>query len=399
MFKNISIIVFLAAIISGCNDDGGGGSPVIDLIKSQSEKMVDLQVQLVKLSEQLEKLQAVVVDNSKADEGYKELVELMKNQSTKDSQKIAELQAQSVKLTKQLEKLQAVVVDNSKANEDYKELVELMKNQSTKDSQKIAELQAQSVKLSEQLEKLQALVKKQNTFVAGKAFRDQLKDGSFAPEMVMIPAGSFRMGDIQGGLSNAQVHDVSVGQFAMGKYEVTFAEYDKFADATGREKPSDNGWGRGNHPVMNVSWIDATAYTKWLSNQTDKQYRLPTEAEWEYAARAGTDTKYWWGNDIDKSKANYNSNIKKTSPVGNYKANKFGLYDTSGNVWEWTCSEWVKSYNNKEKQCVTTATYLSFRGGSWNYDARNVRSAFRGWYTPSNRYIFVGFRVSRIVTL
>jgi formylglycine-generating enzyme required for sulfatase activity len=339
MFKNISIIVFLAAIISGCNDDGGGGSPVIDLIKSQSEKMVDLQVQLVKLSEQLEKLQAVVVDNSKA-------------------------------------------------NEDYKELVELMKNQSTKDSQKIAELQAQ-------LEKFQAVVKKQNTFVGGKAFRDQLKDGSFAPEMVMIAAGSFRMGDI-----NAQpVHDVSVGQFAMGKFEVTFAEYDKFVDATGREKPSDQGWGRGNRPVINVSWNEATAYTKWLSNQTGKQYRLPTEAEWEYAARAGTDTKYWWGNDIDKSKANYNNNIKKTSPVGNYNANKFGLYDTSENVWEWTCSEFTDKYNGKEKQCVTTANSLSFRGGSLDSDAGVVRSAYRNWGRPTGRYFGVGFRVSRIVTL
>jgi len=356
-FRVVIASIIIGTMISACNDDDGAGSPVVDLIKSQSEKnsqkIVDLQVQLVKLSEQLEKLQAVVVDNSKADEAYKELVELIKNQSTKDSQKRAELQVQLVKLSEQLEKLQAVVI----------------------------------------------------TFVAGKVFQDRLKVGGFAPEMVVIPAGSFRMGDIQGGgRSNEQpVHEVSVDRFAMGKYEVTFAEYDKFAEATGREKPSDSGWGRGNRPVINVSWNDATAYTKWLSDQTGKEYRLPTEAEWEYVARAGTETKYWWGNDIGRNKANCNSacgdGFKYTSPVGSFSANKFGLYDTSGNVWEWTCSEFTEKYNDKEKQCVTTVNRLSIRGGSWNGDARLVRSAFRSWYTATNRTSSVGFRVSMLVTL
>jgi len=148
-----------------------------------------------------------------------------------------------------------------------------------------------------------------------KVFQDRLRDGGLGPKMVIIPAGSFRMGDIQGGGDSDEqpVHRVSIGKFAMGMYEVTFAEYDKFADATGRKKPNDKGWGRGNSPVINVSWNDATAYAKWLSNQTGKNYRIPTEAEWEYAARAGTETKYWWGNEIDKSKANYNRNLGKTS--------------------------------------------------------------------------------------
>ncbi|OAD22053.1 Sulphatase-modifying factor domain protein [Candidatus Thiomargarita nelsonii] len=124
----------------------------------------------------------------------------------------------------------------------------------------------------------------------GKYFRDRLKDGTQGPEMVWIPAGSFRMGDIQGGGDSDEkpVHKVSITQrFAIGRYEVTFAEYDKFAQATGREKPSDRGWGRGNRPVINVSWDDAVAYTKWLSQQTGQKYRLPTEAQWEYAARGG----------------------------------------------------------------------------------------------------------------
>jgi formylglycine-generating enzyme required for sulfatase activity len=105
---------------------------------------------------------------------------------------------------------------------------------------------------------------------AGKLFQDRLKNGSLGPKMVMIPAGSFRMGDIQGGGDSDEqpVHRVSVGKFAMGVYEVTFAEYDKFAEADGREKPDDEGWGRDNRPVINVSWHDAVAYTEWLSNQT-----------------------------------------------------------------------------------------------------------------------------------
>ncbi len=134
------------------------------------------------------------------------------------------------------------------------------------------------------------------SFSAGKVFRDRLKDGTQGPEMVWIPAGSFRMGDLQAGGDSDEkpVHRVSITQrFAMGRYEVTFAEYDKFAQATGRKKPDDGGWGRGNRPVINVSWHDATAYAEWLSEQTGQTYRLPTEAEWEYAARGGTDTKYW----------------------------------------------------------------------------------------------------------
>jgi formylglycine-generating enzyme required for sulfatase activity len=231
----------------------------------------------------------------------------------------------------------------------------------------------------------------------GTTFRDSLKDGSSGPEMVMIPAGSFRMGDIQGGgYDNEQpVHEVSVGQFAMGKYEVTFAEYDKFADATGREKPDDEGWGRGNLPVMNVTWYDATAYAEWLSNQTGKQYRLPTEAEWEYAARAGTETKYWWGNEIDKSKANYNRNLGKTSPVGSYAANQFGLYDTSGNLWEWTCSEYENPYNGKEKVCLDKNSNKNrvLRGGSWDVYPWYVRTAYRYWFSPVSRNDYSGFRV------
>jgi formylglycine-generating enzyme required for sulfatase activity len=194
-----------------------------------------------------------------------------------------------------------------------------------------------------------------NHMKPGDIFRDSLKDNSEGPEMVLIPAGKFRMGEKQ------SVHEVSVESFAMGRYPVTFAEYDYFCEETrhalslheNRKKPEDRGWGRDNRPVINVSWHDAVAYTEWLSEQTGQQYRLPTEAEWEYAARAGTETDYWWGNDIDETKANYDENIGHTTPVGNYEPNPFGLYDTAGNVWEWTCSEYESQYNGKEKDCIS----------------------------------------------
>jgi len=261
------------------------------------------------------------------------------------------------------------------------------------------------------------LAKKEKTFRA-KFFRDKLKNGGFGPEMVLIPAGYFRMGDIQGGGSSDEqpVHSVYVNKFAMGKFEVTVGEYMGFVKATNSNHPewleedssynintgSDDYYKKfgsaltnENHPIIGVSWYNTVAYTEWLSNQTGKEYRLPTEAEWEYAARAGTETKYWWGNDIDKSKANYNRNLGKTYPVGNYKPNPFGLYDTVGNLWEWTCSEYENKYNGKENKCINKNNIknLVLRGGSWYGKPRYVRTADRSKNTPGNRFDGLGFRV------
>ena len=243
----------------------------------------------------------------------------------------------------------------------------------------------------------------------GDIFRDRLKDNSEGPEMVLIPAGTFRMGDITGNGHNDEqpVHEVSVESFAMGRYPVTFAEYDYFCEETrhalslheNKEKPEDKDWGRDNRPVINVSWHDAVAYTEWLSEQTGQEYRLPTEAEWEYAARAGTETDYWWGNDIDETKANYYDNLGHTSEVGDYEPNPFGLYDTAGNVWEWTCSEYESEYNGKEKQCFTEAIRFVLRGGSWDNVPRNLRSAYRYRGAPTDRFENVGFRLARLFTL
>jgi len=260
-----------------------------------------------------------------------------------------------------------------------------------------------------------------------KFFRDRLADGSLGPEMVWIPAGSFRMGDIQGSGDSDEkpVHRVAVSKFALGRYEVTVGEYLRFVQATGRHAPewqeqgskynihtgTDNHYKKlgnaltnKNHPIVGVSWNDATAYAEWLSRQTGKQYRLPTEAEWEYAARAGTDTKYWWGNDIGSNKANCSKgscgdSFKYTAPVGSFAANQFGVYDTAGNVWEWTCSEYENKYKGKEKRCLSKKrannVRLCFRGGSWGIDASWLRSANRNGWTAPDRSGFVGFRVAR----
>ena len=186
----------------------------------------------------------------------------------------------------------------------------------------------------------------------GAVFRDKLKDGSEGPEMVVVPAGTFKMGDIQGkGVdSEKPVHTVSIPKaFAIGRYQITFEDYDRFASATSRSLPNDEGWGRGRQPAINVSWEDAVEYAKWLSEQTGKRYRLPTEAEWEYAARAGTETEYWWGNEMKPGMANCDGGDtrwggKQTSPVGSFPPNPFGLYDTAGNVWEWVQDNWHENY-------------------------------------------------------
>ena len=227
------------------------------------------------------------------------------------------------------------------------------------------------------------------------------------PEMVTIPAGSFRMGCVSGrGCYGDEypVHSVRIASFEMSKYEVTFEEYDAFTGATGRERANDEGWGRGQRPVIRVSWHDAVAYTQWLSSQTGESYRLPSEAEWEYAARAGSTTVYSWGNYIDVNRANCNGcgsqwDWRQAAPVGSFSANSWGLHDMHGNVWEWVQDCWNDNYEG----APTDGTgWLSgdcdrrvLRGGSWSYGPWNLRSADRLWNTTDFRLSLFGFRVAR----
>ncbi len=162
------------------------------------------------------------------------------------------------------------------------------------------------------------------------------------PEMVVVSAGSFRMGCVSGQTcqdNQKPVHRVTISApFAVGKYEVTFAEWDGCVADGGCDgyRPDDMGWGRGNRPVTNVSWNDVQTYVLWLSEKTRKTYRLLSEAEWEYVARAGSETRYSWGNEFGRNRANCSTCEKRweTAPVGSFAGNAFGLHDVHGNVWE-----------------------------------------------------------------
>ncbi len=225
-------------------------------------------------------------------------------------------------------------------------------------------------------------------------------------EMVDIPAGDFIMGSDDGGRDEKPPHRVTLSAFQMAKNETTFALYDLFVIDTGYILPDDEGWGRGNRPVINVTWFDTQEFIKWLNkvSKTNKPYRLPTEAEWEYAARAGTTTKYWWGDNPGLNIANYNGSksqwsFTKTAPTGSFAANPFGLNDTVGNVWEWV-QDWYDSYyyQNSPINNPTGPLYGSFRvfrDGSWLNDANYARSTNRHLDSPYDSYNHLGFRLAR----
>ena len=243
-----------------------------------------------------------------------------------------------------------------------------------------------------------------------QAEKKQPEGTPILPEMVVIPGGRFRMGCVSGldcQDDEKPVHQVRVASFALSKYEVTFEEYDRFTDATGRRRADDEGWGRGRRPVTNVSWEDAVAYTEWLSDQTGETYSLLTEAEWEYAARAGSGTAYSWGDEIGRNRANCDGcgsqwDDEKTAPVGSFSPNAFGLYDMHGNLWEWVQDCWNDSYQGAptDGSAWTSGNCERrvLRGGSWFDLPENLRAASRRGSTTGVRYYYYGFRVARTLT-
>ena len=220
------------------------------------------------------------------------------------------------------------------------------------------------------------------TTVAGAAVRREER-AAFEPELAGLDPGSFKMGSEEGSDDEKPVRDVTIGyRFAMGRYPVTFEEYDRFAESTGRDRPGDAGWGRGRRPVINVSWNDGKAYAVWLADETGKGYRLPTEAEWEYACRAGTETAYSCGDEIGEKDANFGKTKGKTTKVGSYLANPWRLFDMHGNVWEWVEDVWHDSYEGApaDGNAWTEAGNEDgrvLRGGSWVNRQRFLRSALR----------------------
>lgn len=264
---------------------------------------------------------------------------------------------------------------------------------------------------------------------AGQSFRDCPE----CPEMVVIPSGSFMMGspktevDKDGDHSDKESpqHKVTIAKtFAVGKYEISFDEWQAcVADGSCPEtRKSDFAkWGRGQRPVIYVKWNATKAYVKWLNQKTGQSYRLLTEAEWEYAARAGTKTRYWWGDKIKSTQANFSYDVEhngvkqyrgepngiireKTLPVGEFKPNPWGLYDVHGNVWEWVEDCWHRTYKDKPEELKKTGAAWKVgdcfhrvqRGGAWKSTRYYTRSASRGYdeFDHGDDYD-VGFRIAR----
>ena len=235
---------------------------------------------------------------------------------------------------------------------------------------------------------------------------DTFHDCADCPEMVVIPHGSFEMGDLSGGglERESPVHTVIISKpLAVGKFEISFAEWDLCVDAGGCSyRPDDLNWGRGKRAIGDVSWNDVKEYTVWLSCITEANYRLPSEAEWEYIARAGTRTNYPWGEEIGSGNAlclHCGGSFPQANPVGQFKANKFGIFDTVGSV-----AEWVEDcLNNSYKGAPTDGSvwaegncyFRITRGGGWYGQAKFLTSSYRNYKTVDAREDIRGFRVVR----
>ncbi len=234
----------------------------------------------------------------------------------------------------------------------------------------------------------------------GEIFRDC----EACPELVVVPPGDFTMGSNDTPYEKPE-HAITIRRsFAIGRREVTFAEWDQCADAgVCKHRPDDHGWGRGDRPAINISWDDAKLFVAWLSQKTGQKYRLPSEAEWEYAARAGTKTPFWWGREAGTGHAQCDTcgspTTKQVAVTGSYRPNGFGLYDTAGNAAEWVEDCWNDNYRNAPRDGAAWTSgdcrLRVFRGGNFLSKATEVRSASRFRYDVDVRYYANGFRVMR----
>jgi len=251
-----------------------------------------------------------------------------------------------------------------------------------------------------QAQKDLTVAQKQSSIEPGDIFRD-CED---CPELVVVPPGDFVMGSGDTPYEKPE-RTISIPRpYAIGRREVTFAEWDRCADAGAcKHRPDDHGWGRGDRPVINVSWDDTKLFLAWLSQRTGQKYRLPSEAEWEYAARAGTRTPFWWGRDVGTGHAQCDTcgspTNQKIVPAGSFRPNGFGLYDTAGNAAEWVEDCWNDNYRNAPKDAVAwtggDCRLRVLRGGNFISKASEVRSAARFRYDVDVRYYANGFRVMR----
>lgn len=224
-------------------------------------------------------------------------------------------------------------------------------------------------------------------------------------EWVSVPAGTFVMGSPSaeyGRFRDENQHKVTLDSFKISKYEITFDQYDAFCEATGRDKPRSDGWGRGTRPVINITWEDANAFCDWYG------CRLPTEAEWEYACRAGTTTTFYTGNCLDATEANYNANFpyygckpgrkySKTQPVGSYPPNAWGLHDMHGNVSEYCIDSYAPLPSAEQVNPIVPPDgfFIVFRGGNFLWGAEDCRSAQRASAPKFEWACSIGFRVAK----
>jgi formylglycine-generating enzyme required for sulfatase activity len=247
---------------------------------------------------------------------------------------------------------------------------------------------------------------------AAKPGSDFKECANGCPVMIVVPAGNFIMGSPENEsdreASEGPRYEVTIAKpFAVSKFEVTFEAWDACVAAAVCPRVPDR-WGRGEMPVINVSWGDAKQYIGWLSWLTGKEYRLLTEAEWEYATRAGAMTRYSWGDDPGKGNANCDGcgsqwDREQTAPVGSFKPNAFGLYDMQGNVWEWVEDNWHDNYDGAPTDGSAwlrrdDPSYCVIRGGSWRNDPQIVRAAVRRKRNTGVRFDTLGFRLARTLT-
>jgi len=242
----------------------------------------------------------------------------------------------------------------------------------------------------------------------------EFRDCAGCPHMVVIPAGEFTMGSPPAEQQAEAQHRVTIAApFAVSKFEITFDEWEACVrdSACSNIRPNDEGWGRGQHPVIHMSFDTAKAYVAWLTKTTGKTYRLPSEAEREYVTRAGTTTPYWWGSSISGSQANYDSRmthaggvdgvwLQKTVPVDTFAPNPWGLYNVHGNVYEWMedCQDFDNAKNPRDGTAKTTGdcSHRMARGGAWStIHAADLRAAARVSSSATERDTGFGFRVVR----
>ena len=352
--------------------------------QQEAEEIKQTDTELETLEKQLEQLETEEKKQAEA-EAKRKAVEKRKTEA--EAKRKAEEEKQLAEQEKQRREEEQKRIDEKKRKMEEARLAEIEKQRQAEEAER-QRLAAEEARLKKEA--------------------NENKAKELAGEMVDIPGGTFRMGDnsAAGRSDEKPVHTVTIKPFKMGKHEVTFGHWDACVSDGGcnSNSPEFREWGRGSRPVTSVSWDDAQSFVNWLNGKTGGGYRLPSEAEWEYAARAGTETQYHWGNDIGRNHANCGGcgsqrGGLKTEPVGSFPANEFGLHDMHGNVWEWIQDCWHDSYNGAPSggsaweggDCSRRLT----RGGSLDNGPVYVRSAYRGWLHATTRVYSTGFRLAQ----